>query len=541
MMQPLSEYGDTTASPTVQAIQALLDAAHKPGYPGAAVIAARDSEAVFRGAYGLANVELDVSLAPHMVFRLASITKQFTAMAIMILAEQGKLSLDDDLATLLPDYPATTQRITVEHLLTHTSGIPNYTAMPEWYALMRNDLALYDLIALWKDQPLRFNPGERWAYCNSAYVLLGAIIERVSGQSYDDFLLQHIFEPLGMHNTSGAQNETIIPGRVAGYERGANGLQNASYLSMTHPYAAGALMSTVDDLLLWDEALYSDQLVSKAMLERAHRPFVLNDGTPTAYGYGWAIFDYDGDHIVAHAGGINGFQTYALRIPAEHVYVAVLMNSTLGEPPVSMLAFKISRILLGRPYEEPVTIPLDVPALEQYVGVYAGRHDEEHVIRREEDHLVLALHDGERHVLKPYAPDLFFVPDGFGRIRFERDGQVLTGWEFQELAKAERATRTDRPLPAERVEVTLDPSLLERYRGEYVLAPNTYATIAGDEKQLTIQMPGQEAIPLFASSETVFFIKVIDIEIVFEKDERGDIVALEINQGGQCHRALRRV
>ena len=283
---------NVAATELAQAIDAMLVEACKPDAPGAAVIVARDGNVVFRKGYGMANLELGVPIAPEMVFRLGSITKQFTAVAILMLAEQGKLALEDDITRFLPDYPTQGHTITVEHLLTHTSGIKSYTSMPEWLALRRNDLTVEELIDLFKDQPMEFAPGERWAYNNSGYVLAGAIIEKVSGQTYEQFLEQQIFEPLGMARTCYDRTTRIVPGRVAGYDRGDEGIENAAYVSMTHPYAAGALMSSVDDLQRWDEALFAHRLVKPESLQRAFTPFVLNDGTSAGYGCGWGIGDY---------------------------------------------------------------------------------------------------------------------------------------------------------------------------------------------------------------------------------------------------------
>jgi D-alanyl-D-alanine carboxypeptidase len=203
-------------SHTVAAIDALLQAAYQPDEPGAAVIAVKDGRPVFRKGYGLANVELGVPIAPDMVFRLASITKQFTAVAILMLMEQGQLALQDSITRFMPDYPMHDHRITIEHLLTHTSGIRSYTDMPEWPPLWRKDFSVQELIDFFKEQPMQFAPGQRWAYNNSGYHLLGAIIEQLSGLSYEQFIQQHIFEPLGMRQSYYDSPTRIISKRASG-------------------------------------------------------------------------------------------------------------------------------------------------------------------------------------------------------------------------------------------------------------------------------------------------------------------------------------
>ena len=276
--------------------------------PGAAVIVVKDGTVVFRKAYGLANLETGTAMRPEMVFEIGSVTKQFTSTAILMLAERGKLSLDDDLRKYFPDYPDKAARITVEHLLTHTSGIKSYTEDPKWPPLWRQDLTPQQVIDLTKDAPLEFAPGSKWNYNNTAYTMLGAIIEKVSGVSYADFIRQEIFEPLRMTHSTYGSFTNVIPNRAAGYTRAASGWENAPYLSMTQPYAAGSLMSNVDDLALWDAAVSSSKLVSKASWDRAFTGFKLADQQDSRYGYGWEIGSYQRRPIIASRRGHSGIR-----------------------------------------------------------------------------------------------------------------------------------------------------------------------------------------------------------------------------------------
>src|SRR5215216_840717 len=217
----------------------------------------------------------------------------------------------------LPDYPTHDHTITVEHLLTHTSGIRSYTDMAEWPPLWRKDFSVQELIEFFKYQPMQFAPGKRMAYNNSGYHLLGAIIEQFSGLSYEQFIQQQIFDPLDMHQSYYDRPTRIIPQRAAGYQKGPDGYTNAEYLSMTQPYAAGALASTIDDLAKWERALSRGTLLPASTLELAWTPYRLTDGTLTDYGYGWRLSAWQGHQTMEHSGGIHGFATYALRIPAE--------------------------------------------------------------------------------------------------------------------------------------------------------------------------------------------------------------------------------
>ncbi|HET9529584.1 MAG TPA: serine hydrolase domain-containing protein [Blastocatellia bacterium] len=332
------------------AIDELLMKTFKPDEPGAAVIVVKDGKEVLRKGYGMADMELGVRIEPDMIFRLGSITKQFTAVAILMLAGQGKLSLSDEITKYLPDYPTRDHKITIEHLLTHTSGIKSYTSIPEWRPMWRKDVTLKEIIDLFKDKPMDFAPGEQWRYNNSGYVLLGAIIEKVSGQSYKDFIEKNIFAPLGMKRSFYDDTQRIVPRRVSGYAKNKDEFVNAEYLSMSWPYAAGSLMSTVDDLAIWDAALYTEKLVKQESLKRAWTPYTLSDGKPTKYGYGWGISSIDGHRVISHGGGIHGFSTDGLRLPDDRVYVAILTNRQLS---LGNLGQKVAAIAIGASLDEP--------------------------------------------------------------------------------------------------------------------------------------------------------------------------------------------
>ena len=239
----------------------LIMGQYKPGEPGAAVLVAKDGNILYRKAFGMANLELGAQMKPEMVFEIGSMTKQFTAVSILMLMEQGKLSLDDDITRFIPDYPTQGYKITIHHLLTHTSGIKSYTSMPEWFGLWRKDYSPLELIGIFKDQPMDFAPGEKFLYNNSAYFILGYVIEKSSGQTYQEFIENNIFKPLQMNDTYYGSLSKIIKNRASGYQQEENGFINAEYLSMTQPYAAGSIMSNVDDLLKWQKAISDNKLV----------------------------------------------------------------------------------------------------------------------------------------------------------------------------------------------------------------------------------------------------------------------------------------
>ena len=512
-----------------------LTQTYKPSEPGASVVVVKDGKVIFRKGYGMANLELGVPVEPDMIFRLGSVTKQFTAVAILILAEQGKLSLDDEITKFLPDYPAKTQRVTVEQLLTHTSGIKSYTSLPEWLLIWRKDTELNDLICLFKDKPSDFAPGERWSYNNSGYVLLGAIIEKVSGQSYQDFVEKNIFQRLGMAHSFYDNTARVIPRRVTGYSKGKDGYINAPYLSMTQPHAAGALVSSVDDLALWDAALYTDKLVKQETLKRAWTPAKLTNGKPTHYGFGWAINSYEGHTVIEHGGGINGFSTYALRMPEDRVFVAVLTNKDSGGPGPARVVLKIAALTVGKPYREPTVINLGPSVLDSYIGVYQLNEKEEAIIRREGEKLFVSFPGAGKTEINPSSETEFFIKDSRSRLNFTRNaGGLVTGFVLTGSSGPDQeATKTTKSLPAERQAIVLDWAVYDGYVGEYEIAPSFSLTITKEGSKLMAQASGQPKLELFPESPTRFFVKEASIQIEFVVDGSGKATSLVLYQGGR--------
>jgi CubicO group peptidase (beta-lactamase class C family) len=288
-------------------------------FSGAALIA-RDGKALFSRGYGFANAEHEVPNTPQTKFRLGSLTKQFTAMAIMILQERGKLSVQDPVAKYVPDCPDAWRDITLHHVLTHTAGIPNLTTFPDYRQTMMLPSPVTRTVARFKNRPLQFKPGERFQYSNSGYILLGYIIELVSGGSYEDFLRQNIFEPLKMADSGYDHYESVLKHRASGYARADGRMINAPYQDMSIPHGAGALYSTTQDLLRWDQALYTGQLVSQKTIETVFNPNKNN------YAYGWMVGKQFGRTEVSHGGQINGFSSFIARYPADKVCVIVLSN-----------------------------------------------------------------------------------------------------------------------------------------------------------------------------------------------------------------------
>ncbi|MBT3269334.1 serine hydrolase [Candidatus Poribacteria bacterium] len=334
-------------------IDALFAPAAHGDSPGASVIVIRDGEALHQAGYGLANLEHDVPNTPHTKFRLGSVTKSFTSTAILMLHEQGLLDIEDPVGKHLPDFPGADDT-TLRHLLTHTSGLSESA-----------------------EEGLLFEPGERISYSNFGYNLLGDVVAAVSGQSYEAYIQERIFQPLGMLSSGYDHHAPILRHRASGYAASADGFVNADYTDMSGPHAAGALYSTVEDMYRWDQALYTDRLVQAATLDMATTPVKLGHGREGGYGMGWMLNDYRGLREVGHGGDVTGFNSYVARFPDQRFSVVVLSNVGM-RPPAALptagdLAHRIARMYLGDqmgPEEEFVEATVPVEILDAYVGVY---------------------------------------------------------------------------------------------------------------------------------------------------------------------------
>lgn len=401
--------------------------------PGTAVLLARKGEILYRGGTGRANLEHQVPLRPDMPFRLGSLTKPITATTILMLVESGRLALTDTLERLVPEYPTGDATITLEHLLTHTSGIPEFTELPEWYAIHRQDVTIDQVVDLFTTVPLAFAPGTRWAYSNSGHLLLGAIIEKVSGESYADHLARQIFAPLEMASTSyDPTSGRIIPHMVSGYSRGADAYVHPEYFSFTHFHAAGGLTSTVDDLARWWTALSSGTLLGAQTLGRMWTPATLADDRSARYGYGWWVGECRGHRAVEHYGSLPGYATYLLALPEDGILVVVLSNDQAAVNRVERLAVEIAGTALGDPYRPPAPVPLSAPELGRFAGSYRSRDGSVLTLTVDGGRLTLRTSAGDRFVLRPDSSREFFFPEvPESRLVFRGADDRVDGLEWQ--------------------------------------------------------------------------------------------------------------
>lgn len=535
---PLAAQAPAASLKAVKADKAAIDGVaasfyNLPNAPGAAILVAEGDQVLLEKGYGLASLELGVPIAPDMVFRLGSVTKQFTAVAILMLEEQGKLRLDQKVSEILTDYPkAQGDRIRIDHLLSHTGGIPNYTDDPEFWKIAHQYFTPELMYPLFADKPLEFEPGERFAYSNSGYWVLGRILEKVSGETYASFVEKHLFAPAGMKASYYDDPGKLIPRRTPGYQpNNTGGFAPAPFIHMSGPYAAGALASTVADLRRWNEALLAGKLIRPESLDKAWTPFTFNNGKKSHYGFGWEIGQVEGQRMVRHGGGIPGFMTMMMFFPEKKITVAVLSNGAALNPdlPAQGLVMAVFGNAKGYP-----RIELPAETLAKFEGVYRIDEKSRRVVKAEKDHLVTTRDDGPAFKAYPISSNEFVYDGQNDRVRFELgpDGKVLRMRMLRFGEKGdETAERTGEKIPEGPKFVEVVAEDLDRLLGNYELHPGFVLNVRREGKDLVVQATGQGPIGIKALSPTEFLSPEIGARIVFHL-EAGKAQSLVLYQGG---------
>lgn len=299
--------------------------------PGGVFLVSQKGKNIYRKAFGKANLELNVNMTPDNVFQIGSMTKQFTAVAILMLEQQGKLKVTDPVSKYYKDYP-NGDKITIHHLLTHTSGIKDFTKMKALSSIAQKEMKPEAMVDFFENEPVDFAPGEKFEYNNSGYVLLGYIIEVVTGDTYEDFIQKNIFDKAGMTHSYYASDRKVIPKRASGYHKKEQGFVNKTVISFSVPFSSGSLMSTVDDLLKWQQTLNQNVFLNSTETQKAFRKYKLNNGEEFTYGYGWHLKDMNGVPDREHGGSVFGFKSMGVYIPGEDIYVIGLSNCDCHSP-----------------------------------------------------------------------------------------------------------------------------------------------------------------------------------------------------------------
>jgi CubicO group peptidase (beta-lactamase class C family) len=409
------------AAVPVARFDSLIDAEYGAAGPGGVVLVARKGEIAYERAFGMANIELRVPMQKDAVFCIASLTKQFTAVAVLQQVEKGTIALADTVGRFLPDFPAALKGITIEQLLTHTAGVPNAKSVASLLAVGRGWLAADQVVATFKDQPLDFSPGTRWAYSNSGYQLLGYILEKVTREPLPEFIEKTLLVPAKMEHSFWGNDMRIVPNRASPYLYARNGIENAVNPNVQVAWAAGALQATAEDFLRWHRALLAGTFVTPATLRKAWTPARLRDGTATDYGYGWFVGELQGSPIVEHGGNMGGFMSHVIYLPREDILVAVFLNSR-GRRLPELIATDLAAAMIGRPLSmKPITLPADV--LRSYAGTYRDAANVAVVISLDNGKLFYQKTGGPKWALTPYGRDRLFFDNTSTIGEMRRDGQ----------------------------------------------------------------------------------------------------------------------
>jgi CubicO group peptidase (beta-lactamase class C family) len=540
-------------------IDNLVSLYHKYGQFNGSVLVADNGKVVYQKGLGLANMEWNIPNAPDTKFRLGSITKQFTSTLILQLVEQGKIKLDGKLIDYLPDYRKDTgTKVTIHNLLSHTSGIPSYTSLPGFFQnVSRNPFTVDDFIKKYASGDLEFEPGTKFVYDNSGYFLLGAIIEKVTGKPYEQVLKENIFDPIGMKNSGYDHWGTILNKRATGYSRTPKGYQNAAYLDMSIPYAAGSLYSTVEDLYLWDQALYGEKILSAKSKELMFKPNLNN------YGYGFVITKATlapptklAVPVIQHNGGINGFSTTLVRMTNEKRLIVLLDNAEDGRH-LGGITLGIMSVLYDQPLDNPkrsiaetvmnTIIEKDMAsAIAQYRALKAGKTASEYNFAETElNQLGYQLLQQKKvaDAIEIFKLNVEMYPQSANAHDSLGEGYLVHGDKELSIASYKKSLELDpkntnataklAELSGERKEVKVDLKILDSYVGEYELAPTFTIKVTSEDGKLMAQATGQQKFELFASSETDFYLKVVSAQVSFVKDPAGNVTELILSQNGR--------
>jgi D-alanyl-D-alanine carboxypeptidase len=520
----------------------IVDDSWKADGPGAAVIITEHGKTVYERGRGLADVATKTPISPTTVFRIGSITKQFSAAVLLQLAHEGKLSLDDPLSKFFPDYPQPGASATVRELLNHTSGIQDYTEIPGWMVAANTNkpYTTQQLIDVFKDKPAQFKPGEKWSYDNSGYILVGAIIEKVTGKPWDQAVHDRIAVPLHLGTLRDGLEESKTPKMAIGYAVGEDGKAGtAPPIDMSVPGAAGALIGTVDDLATWADALHHGRVLDPASYKAMITPTKTSDGKEWPYGFGMAVDEIRGHSTIGHDGGIFGFVTSSVYIPEKDVFVAVFTNTAPPITPPDMVAAKLAMLAIGDSFPIFHAQTVNVKAVQPFLGEYkiegsdAGR-----VFFERDGKLFTRRTGGSETPVFAAGNNRFFYEGGVTWFDIKPGAAPVMEMYHNGASKPETATRAG-PVPPEPKAADVPRTTLERYAGTYMLGGDA-AVVALGEQGLTVKVGAQPTLRLIPTSATEFSVDKVDAKVVFTAGAAGPASKMTVRQGGNTIEAPRK-
>ena len=508
--------------------------------PGAAIIVTEGGRPVYERGRGLADLESRRPITPDTVFRLGSITKQFSAAIMLQLVAEGKVSLDDPLSKYFPDYPQPGASATIAQLLNHTVGEQSYTDIPGWMVEEKTNRALTteQLIAEFRDLPSPSKPGEKWAYNNSGYVLVGAVIEKVTGKPWHEVVGERIARPLGLATIRYGVLESETEKMARGYTLKDDKAAPALMIHMSVPHAAGALIGSVEDLAKWNAALHGGKVIPPTLHAKMIAPTDLPGGETNPYGFGISNRDMRGRAAIGHGGGIFGFSTDSIYIPRDDVFVAVFTNSDYARPDPGMVMLKLAALAVGDPFPTFEKAAVDPATLAPWYGVYAVEDGERRFFARD-GKLYTQRSGGSELEAFAAGNNRFFYDKSLTWFEISRDdkGMPVIAMYHQGSTKAEISKRTgDIPPEAKAAEVARET--LQTYVGDYSLGGGTAVVLLADDG-LTVKVGSQPTLRLIPRSDTEFAVEKVDAKVVFNAAPEGPAKSMTLHQGGQTMEAPR--
>ncbi len=502
--------------------------------PGVVILVARNGEIEYQAGFGFASLSDDVPAARQTKFRIGSVTKQFTASAILKLQEEGKLSVSDTLAKYFPDFPRGDE-VRLHHLLTHTSGIHSYTSKPNFIRDVGSRITADALIASFQDDPYDFDPGTAWSYNNSGYFLLGEIVAKVSGKSLGEYLTDTFFTRLNMHDTGMHDGRKILKHEALGYSWEENQLVKALNWNMSRAGGAGALYSTVGDLQRWNQALFGGQVLSADSLKKAFQVVDVSKSAGMPYGYGWTISKQRGLKTIGHGGGLNGFLSHLVRFPDQNLTIVVLVNASAPPPGLNPggISSRIAQYILWEEMDPAPTHTIDASVTAKDMAPLVGDYDYGSAVLTvtQDGRRLFAQMSGQpKAEIFPRSKTEYFwkVVDAQVTFEFDDKNQVVRAIHQQNGAMIKAPRMKTRKV------VTVEPKLLDAYVGKYDYGAKTVVlTVTREGKHLFAQLTGQPKFEIFPKSENEFFWKIVPAEVTFVKDDNGQVIKAVHRQAGK--------
>ena len=535
----------------IQSIDSLFRVTFRPSEPGAIVILAKDGKTIFNSAYGLSNVELNVALNTDMKMGIGSISKQFAAISILLLQQEKKLNVKDDIRKYLPQYNTWGRKITIENLLSHTSGIPSYTELLGFDSLYDKKVPINKLVKFFEKHELIFEPGTNWSYSNSGYVLAALIAERVSGKNFNSFVYEKIFRRLLMGESTFGESEFVIPNKTGEYGQNTpNGkLKMDGQYKWYWAFGAGQIISTTQDMLKWDEGLYDSTFIRRDLLALAHKSIILNDGSPANYGLGWGVEPFQNKTMIQHGGSIGGYRSNGIRIPEDHLYFLILSNS--AQTNSSLIGNKVLSILY------------DVPGIQEQHNKKQEWKEIEGVYESPSSGLRLQNNYGNKKAFytikvdsanrvtaqRSNAAPLTLIPGGQDLL-FEKSNP-FSGWKiirnqkgkvesiafthiFPGLGPIRYNKKISDSIPKPKISAKIDSALLMKYIGVYEIENKDVVFIEQKKNELFMYDPTLGIrTQLNWIKENEFWIKETNTDFQFHQDEEGNIIEAEFSNGFQ--------